>query len=53
MYNLRAPNFKYTNNVSDMEASGFFFACEKYSTKEFIYSIKIISDNEKKKIKFF
>ena len=36
-----------------MEASGFFFACEKYSTKEFIYSIKIISDNEKKKLNFF
>ena len=48
-----APNFKYTNYVSDMEASGFFFACEKYSTKEFIYSIKIISDNEKKKLNFF
>ena len=36
-----------------MEASGFFFGCEKYSTKEFIYSIKIISDNEKKNKFFF
>jgi hypothetical protein len=36
-----------------MEASGFFFGCEKYSSKEFIHSIKIISDNEKKKINFF
>jgi hypothetical protein len=47
------PNFNYTNNLSDMEASGFFFGCEKYSSKEFIHSIKIISDNEKKKINFF
>ena len=36
-----------------MEASGFFFGCEKYTSKEFIHSIKIISDNEKKKINFF
>ena len=43
------PNFNYTNDLSDMEASGFFFGCEKYSSKEFIHSIKIISDNEKKK----
>ncbi|MBD23366.1 MAG: hypothetical protein CL572_06895 [Alphaproteobacteria bacterium] len=46
-------NFNYTNNLSDMEASGFFFGCEKYSTKEFIHSLKIISDNEKEKINFF
>ena len=45
-------NFNYTNDLSDMEVSGFFFACEKYSTKELIHSIKIISDNEKEKINF-
>ena len=47
------PNFNYTNDLSDMEASGFFFGCEKYTSKEFIHSIKIISDNGKKKINFF
>ena len=35
-----------------MEVSGFFFGCEKYTIKEFIHSIKIISDNENKKITF-
>ena len=45
-------NFNYTNSLYDMEVSGFFFGCEKYSIKEFIHSIKIISDNEKEKITF-
>ena len=49
-YNM--ANFNYTNDLSDMEVSGFFFACEKYSTKELIHSLKIISDNEKEKINF-
>ena len=35
-----------------MEASGFFMAADKYSTKELIHSIKIISDNEGEKIDF-
>ena len=47
------PNYSYTDDLSDMEASGFFFGCEKYSSKEFIHSIKIVSDNEKKRINFF
>ena len=45
-------NFNYTKSLYDMEVSGFFFGCEKYTIKEFIHSIKIISDNENKKITF-
>ncbi len=45
-------NFIYTNDLSDMEASGFFMSAEKYSTKEMISSIKIISDNKKERIDF-
>ena len=35
-----------------MESSGFFFAANKYSTKEFIHSLKIVSDNIYQKIDF-
>ena len=45
-------NFIYTDNLSDMEASGFFMGAEKYSTKELIHVIKIISDNKDEKIDF-
>ena len=45
-------NFFYNDDLSDMEASGFFMAADKYSTKELIHSIKIISDNEEEKIDF-
>ena len=45
-------NFFYNDDLSDMEASGFFMAADKYTTKELIHSIKIISDNEEQKIDF-
>ena len=46
------PNFNYDNSLSDMESSGFFFSANKYSTKEVIHSLKIISDNKYDKINF-
>ena len=46
------PNFNYTNSLSDMESSGFFFSANKYSTKEIIHSLKIVSDNKFEKIDF-
>ena len=46
------PNFDYDNSLSDMESSGFFFSANKYSTKEVIHSLKIISDNMYDKIDF-
>jgi len=45
-------NFAYTDDLSDMEAIGFFMGAEKYSTKELIHTIKIISDNKDLKIDF-
>jgi len=47
-----SPNYNYTENLTDMECSGFFFSANKYSTKELIHSIKIISDNKLGKINF-
>ncbi len=46
------PNFNYDASMSDMESSGFFFSANKFSTKELIHSLKIISDNEYEKIDF-
>tara|TARA_Y100000589_G_scaffold321629_1_gene353308 strand:+ start:1735 stop:2538 length:804 start_codon:yes stop_codon:yes gene_type:complete len=46
------PNNKYNRSLSDMESIGFFYSANKFSTKEFIFSLKIISDNEKEKIDF-
>jgi len=46
------PNFNYDNSLSDMESSGFFYSANKYSTKELIHSLKIISDNKFDKINF-
>ena len=40
------PNYNYSNILYDMEASGFFLAANKFSTKELIHSLKIVSDNE-------
>ena len=40
------PNFNYDNSLSDMESSGFFLSANKYSTKELIHTLKIISDNK-------
>jgi len=46
------PDFDYNISMSDMELSGFFYSANKYSSKELIHSLKIISDNENKKIDF-
>ncbi len=46
------PNFDYNISMSDMELSGFFHSASKYSSKELIHSLKIISDNINKKIDF-
>ena len=35
-----------------MESSGFFYSANKYSTKELIHSLKIVSDNKYEKIDF-
>ncbi len=46
------PNFNYDKNLSDMEASGFFSSANKFTSKELIFSLKIISDNSKEKLDF-
>lgn len=45
-------NNKYNHSLSDMELSGFFEAANKYSYKELIHSIKIVSDNKYDSIDF-
>ncbi len=47
------PNYNYSNILYDMEASGFFLAANKFSTKELIHSLKIVSDNESLKFQNF
>lgn len=44
-------NKKYNDSLSDMECSGFFSSANRYSTKEIIHSLKIVSDNKKEEIK--
>ena len=46
------PNMRYNSYLSDMESIGFFFSANKFSTKEYIFSLKIISDNENDSIDF-
>ena len=46
------PNFKYTKNIHDMEASGFYSSACKLSYFELIQSLKIISDNNNNKINY-
>ena len=36
---------KYSNSLSDMELSGFYQTANKYSYRELIHSLKIVSDN--------
>ena len=38
---------KYSNSLSDMELSGFYQTANKYSYRELIHSLKIVSDNKK------
>ena len=37
---------KYNNSLSDMELSGFYQTANKYSYRELIHSLKIVSDNK-------
>lgn len=47
-----APDTTYASDaMSDMESSGFFAAASKFSSVEFIHSLKIISDNTSKDIR--
>ncbi len=46
------PNEKLNDLLSDMESSGFFESSSKFSSKELIHSLKIISDNESNRIDF-
>lgn len=43
------PKFVYKNYFNDMELSGFFQTCLKFSWNELIHSIKIVSDNQEDK----
>ncbi len=43
---------EYNQSIFDMESSGFYDAAKKFSTKEFIQIIKVISDNESNSIEF-
>ena len=43
------PKFIYKNYFNDMELSGFFQTCLKFSCNELIHSIKIVSDNQENK----
>ncbi len=45
-------NKNYSDYLFDMECSGFFESARKYSTKELVQSLKIISDNKNKSINF-
>lgn len=48
----QSVNNEYNDSLSDMELSGFFEAANKYSYKELIHSIKIVSDNKYESIDF-
>jgi len=43
----------YNFSLSDMESYGFFSVADKFASREFIFLVKIISDNEIESIDFF
>ena len=45
-------DLKYSNSMSDMELSGFYQTANKYSFRELIHSLKIVSDNKENPFKF-
>ncbi len=45
-------NFNYQRELFDMEASGFFESVTKFVSKEFVFILKLVSDNEKESIDF-
>ena len=47
------PNFNYTNNLSDMEASGFFLGVKNIHLKNLFIQLKLFQIMKKKKINFF
>ena len=49
---LGKKNKKYSTKIYEMESSGFFNACNKFSSKEFIQILKIISDNHYEAVNF-
>ena len=49
---LGKENKEYNTKIYEMESSGFFNACNKFSSKEFIQVLKIISDNNTESVNF-
>ena len=49
---LGKENKQYNSKIYEMESSGFFNACIKFSSREFIQVLKIISDNYSESVDF-
>ena len=49
---LEKEKKKYSNKIYEMESSGFFKACSKFSSNELIQVLKIISDNQNESVNF-
>tara|TARA_B100001564_G_C20480223_1_gene596744 strand:- start:68 stop:859 length:792 start_codon:yes stop_codon:yes gene_type:complete len=49
---LEKKGINYKDSLFEMESSGFFQAATKFSSKELIFILKIVSDNELKSINF-
>ena len=45
-------NLDYNESLSEMEASGFFYSANKFTSVELVQVLKIISDNDKESINF-
>ena len=45
-------NLYYNESLSEMEASGFFYSANKFTSIELVQVLKIVSDNEKESINF-
>ena len=46
-------NDTYNFSLSDMESYGFYSVADKFSSREFIFLVKIVSDNDIESIDFF
>lgn len=49
---LEKKGINYKDSLFEMESSGFFQATTKFSSKELIFILKIVSDNELKSVNF-
>ena len=49
---LDKKKLNYQKSLYDMEATGFFVSATKFSSKEFVYILKLVSDNENESIDF-